>query len=86
MSAFIDSFFGPPLKALFHPMHAFLADIYMPWARIFALGLFVGTMVWVYSLRKQYVQIDAPSKALWCDLRLWTVLSMVPHIIVYLLF
>jgi hypothetical protein len=82
----IDSLFGPGLKWFFHPMHAWLADVYMPWARIFAIGLFLGTMVWVYSLRKQYVQIDAPSKAFWSDLRLWTVLSMVPHLIVYFLF
>lgn len=84
MTDLINTVFGPIMRGIFHPITNALANVYQPWAMICALGMFVGTMIWVYSLRKEYIQIDAPSKALWCDLRLWTVLSMTPHIIVYL--
>ena len=54
-------------------------------ARVVTLGFFIGTMVWVFvGLRKEYVNLEAPSKRFYCDLRLWTVLSMLPHVIVYL--
>ncbi len=82
----IDSIFGPTMRAIFHPINNALADVYEPWATICALAMFFGTMAWVFTLRRAYVQIDAPSKALWCDLRVWTILSMTPHVVVYLVF
>jgi len=85
ISAAIDHTFGGILRPAFAPINDALAHVYMPWARIFALGLFIGTMVWVFFLKKEYVNLDGP-KAWWADLRLWTVLSMVPHLIVYLYF
>ncbi len=54
-------------------------------ARVVTLSFFIGTMVWVFvGLRKEYVNLEAPSKRFYHDLRLWTVLSMLPHVIVYL--
>ena len=54
-------------------------------ARILVLSFFLGTMVWVYvGLKKEYVNLEAPSKHLWHDLRLWVVLSMLPHVVVYM--
>lgn len=54
-------------------------------ARIAVLSFFFGTMVWVYvGLKKEYVNLEAPSQHFWHDLRLWVVLSMLPHIVVYL--
>jgi hypothetical protein len=82
----INSLFGPMLRAIFHPIHSSLSDVYMPWARICALGLFVGAMVWVYVLRKEYVNLDSPGQEWYYDLRLWTVVSMLPHVFVYLYF
>ncbi len=55
-------------------------------ARIAVLSYFFGTMIWVYMLKKEYVNLQAPSKRWWADLRLWTVISMMPHVIVYLFF
>ncbi len=87
ISEAINNIFGPTLMRVFHPMNAFLAARYMPWARIVAVGFFVGTMVWVFvGLKRAYVNLDAPSKRIWHDLRFWTVVSMLPHVIVYLYF
>ena len=80
----LNSAIGPPLKAVFHPIDEILAGIYMPWARICAVGLFVLAMLWVLSLRKEYVNLDAPRKVWYCDLRLWTFVAMIPHVLIYL--
>jgi hypothetical protein len=86
MTETITRIFGPALKAVFHPIHDAISDVYMPWARICALGLFLLAMVWVYTLKREYVNLDAPNKKWYYDLRLWTIISMVPHLIVYLYF
>ena len=85
-SRWVTDVFGPLLKPIFHPMDEVLANIYMPWAKVAALSLFLGTMLWVILLKPQYVNLDAPEGKWWCDLRLWTVISMSPHIVVYLYF
>ncbi len=85
-SEIITRVFGPPLRFLLNPINDFLAVVYLPWATLCALSLFVGTMIWVFTLRKQYINVDAPGTRIWYDLRFWTVLSMLPHVIVYLYF
>jgi len=86
-SAAINNVFGPMLRVVFQPIDQLLTPIYMPWARIVAVGYFVGTMVWVYvGLRREYVNVEAPSNHFWHDLRFWTVVSMILHVIVYLYF
>lgn len=83
----ITGIFFPVLNFIFSPMNGWLSSFYMPWARIVAVGLFVGAMLWVYfGLNEKYVNLDAPGKHFWTDLRLWTVLSMLPHVLVYLYF
>lgn len=53
-------------------------------ARVVTLSFFIGTMVWVFvGLKRDYVNLDAPSSHLWHDLRVWTVVSMLPHVVVY---
>jgi len=81
---FLNNTFGPILRPFFNGIDGMIADIYMPWARICAVGLFIATMIWVYTLRVEYVNLDAPRKAWYTDLRIWTVVSMLPHVIVYL--
>lgn len=85
-SGAIDRIFGPALHAFFDPINAFLGRIYEPWATLLALSLFIGTMIWVFILRKEYVNVDAPGKAFYHDLRFWTIVSMLPHVLVYLYF
>lgn len=80
----INDTFGPVLRPVFHQIDVLLGDVYMPWARICAVGLFLIAMIWVYTLRPEYVNLDAPRKAWYTDLRIWTVVSMLPHVFVYL--
>ncbi len=86
MQETITRIFFPIFDPVFSPINDWLSSFYMPWARIVTLALFVGTMLWVYSLKKEYVNLDAPGKRFWYDLRLWTVIAMLPHVIVYLYF
>lgn len=81
----INQTLGPLLQQVFHPIDQALAGLYMPWAKIVALSYFFGTMVWVFvGLKKEYVNLEAPSQHIWHDLRFWVVISMMPHVIVYL--
>ncbi len=86
MEAFITPIFGKPLHLIFDPINNVFNGIYMPWARICALSLFIGTMIWVFTLNKAYVNVEAPNKSVFVDLRFWTVVSMLPHLVVYLYF
>ena len=87
LSQAINDLIGPLLKPIFYPIDAVLADMYMPWAKVVALAYFIGTMVWVFvGLKREYVNLEAPSKHIWHDLRFWTIVSMLPHVIVYLYF
>ncbi len=81
----IDAVFGPPLRAVFHPIDAFVGQFYMPTARIVAVAFFAATAVWVFvGLKEAYVNLEAPAKKLRYDLRLWTIAAMLPHLVVYL--
>jgi len=82
----VTTVFKPILSPIFDPINRFLNAIYLPWATYFSLGLFVAGMIWVFTLKKQYVNLDAPGKGLLYDLRLWTIISMTPHVIVYVYF
>ncbi|MBL7645216.1 MAG: hypothetical protein JNK74_03390 [Candidatus Hydrogenedentes bacterium] len=79
--------FYPVLIKFFGPINTFLSGIYQPWANIFAIGFFVGTMIWVgFILKESYVNVGRPVKAWYTDLRIWTACSMLPHIFVYFYF
>lgn len=81
---FINDTFGPVLRPFFAALSDPFTDVYMPWARICAVGLFVVAAIWVFTLRPEYVNLDAPRKAWYTDLRVWTIVAMLPHIVVYL--
>jgi hypothetical protein len=82
----VNAMFQPMLQPLFRPVNNFIGMFYQPWATAFAVGLFICAMIWVFTLKKEYVNLDAPSKHIWHDLRFWTVASMLPHVIVYFYF
>lgn len=87
IEAFCTAVFYPFLSRIFHPVNDFLAPIYQPWASITAIGFFVGTMLWVcLILKESYVNEGRPNKRWYSDLRLWTILSMLPHVFVYFYF
>ncbi len=85
-SDMITRIFKPILEPVFTPIHNAIENIYEPWATIGALSIFIGAMIWVFLLNKDYVNIDAPSKKFYHDLRFWTIASMIPHLIVYFYF
>jgi hypothetical protein len=79
--------FKPILEPIFAPINELLASFFQPYATICAVGMFIGTMIWVgVFLNKHYVNRGRPYTHWWSDLRLWTVLSMLPHIAVYFYF
>jgi hypothetical protein len=80
----MEHFFYRWLKPVFSPIDTLLSPIYMPWARVAALGLFALAILWVFLLKEKYVNLDSPKRDIWHDLRLWTVLCLLPHIFVYL--
>ena len=90
ISARINDTFGPILRPVFKPVDAFLNRLtelapFLP--SLTAIGFFVGTMLWVFlGLRKEFVNLDAPGNRLWHDLRFWTIVSMLPHVVVYFYF
>ncbi|OQB37235.1 MAG: hypothetical protein BWY09_01663 [Candidatus Hydrogenedentes bacterium ADurb.Bin179] len=87
IEAFCKAAFYPFLSRIFHPINELLNPIYQPWATLIAIGFFVGTMIWVCVLLKEsYVNEGRPNRRWWSDLRLWTVLSMLPHVFVYFYF
>lgn len=93
VSAAINESFGPLLRPIFRPIDTFLSSLsaFPRASRIIpslvAIGYFIGTMVWVFvGLKKQFVNLDAPSNKIWHDLRFWTIVSMLPHVVVYLYF
>jgi len=75
------------LVHVFGPMNDFLGGLPEWVASVFGVGLFVMAMVWVgVFLKKDYVNRGRPYKSIWTDLRLWTCLSMMPHVVFYLYF
>jgi len=82
----ITRVFLPILRPVFDPINSFLAIFPEPVWRASAVGLFVLAMIGVFLLKKEYVNLDAPSDAWYYDLRIWTIVSMLPHVFVYLYF
>ncbi len=87
ITAFCDKFFGPALRAVFVPINDALGMIPNGVAGYCGVGIFVLTMIWVgLLLNPKYVNRGRPYKSIWTDLRLWTVISMTPHVLVYFYF
>ncbi len=80
-----ETFHGP-LSSIFNPIDSVLTPIEPVWWKVSAVALFVGAMIWVFSLDRKYVDLDRPNRQIWTDLRVWTIVSMLPHVVVYLWF
>jgi len=85
--ALCETAFKPVLIKFFGPINTFLGPIYQPWATITAFCFFIGAMIWVaFILKESYVNMGRPNKAWYSDLRIWTAVSMIPHLFVYFYF
>ena len=51
-----------------------------------ALGLFIICTLWVLTLKADYIYQGALDRAKWRDLRVWTVLFMIPYVYIYYIF
>ena len=84
-SEWIRATFGPPLKSLHEPIDIWLGSLPMSVAMGCAIGLFVIAGLWVWTLRRDFIFRGAPGQEWWRDLRLWSMLVLLPYITVYLL-
>lgn len=79
--------FYPILSKFFVPIDHALGLLPNWLIPICGIGLFVCAMIWVgLILDPKYVNHGRPYKSIWSDLRLWTVISMTPHVLVYFYF
>jgi len=84
---FCTAVFYPVLSPIFSPINDGLNLLPNWMASVCGVGLFVTAMFWVaVLLNKDYVNRGRPSKSILTDLRLWTVISMTPHVLVYFYF
>ncbi len=87
ITTFCDKVFGDALRAIFGPINNLLNQVPDGVAGWCGVGIFVLAMVWVgLILNPKYVNRGRPYKSNWTDLRLWTVISMTPHVLVYFYF
>jgi hypothetical protein len=87
----LNKLFKPVFKPILHPFFKFVNDLLLMIpdgvAGLCGVALFLSAMVWVgLFLNKDYVNRGRPYKSLATDLRLWTVISMTPHVLVYFYF
>ena len=86
MTEFISNVFSGPLSWLFGPFNRAFVPVPEPIWKAAAICLFLSAIAMVFLLKREYVNVDAPKKGILYDLRLWTILAMLPHILIYLLF
>lgn len=87
ITRFCEKVFQPILLPIFKPVDRALRLVPDRAAGVCGVGLFVCAMIWVaLLLNPQYVNRGRPYKSWWTDLRLWTVISMTPHVLVYFYF
>ena len=66
------------LRSIFQPLDGPLSALPPLVWTLSACGLFLAAMIWVFTLKKEYVNIDSPGQGARYDLRFWTVISMMP--------
>jgi len=85
VSQWIRDTLGPPLKSLHQPIDQWLGSLPMSVALACAIGLFVLAGIWVWTLRSDFIFRGAPDRRRWRDLRIWSMLVLLPYITIYLL-
>ncbi len=75
---------GPSLRGLQEPVDAWLGSLPMWVSMVCAVGLYVVALIWIWSLRREFVFRGAPDEKRWRDLRIWATVVVLPYIAVYL--
>lgn len=55
-------------------------------AKIGAVMIFGGVILFTWTLPKQFIYLGAPNGALWRDLRLWATVLVAFQIVIYFIF
>jgi ABC-type uncharacterized transport system permease subunit len=76
---------GPPLKAIHQPFDEWLGTLPMSVALGCVLALYAVALIWVWTLRREFVFRGAPDQKWWRDLRVWATIVTIPYVAVYLL-
>jgi len=74
---------GPPLKRWHAPLDAWLASLPLWVAQACVLAIFFISALLVTRLHRRYVYIGAPDDRPWRDLRIWSLVLLVPYIAIY---
>ena len=74
------------LRSIFGPLDEYLSGLSPEVGRWCATTLFAIAVIWVFTLKKDYVYLGAADRAAWRDLRLWTAFALLPYAFIYLLF
>jgi len=77
---------GPPLRSLHEPIDHWLVSLPMSVAMACAIGLFVLAGIWVWTLHTDFIFRGAPDHKRWRDLRIWSMVVLLPYITIYFLF
>ena len=67
-------------------MNDLLSSIPIYWAKIIAVFVFLGGILWTWFRPKDFVFKDSPDNKRWRDLRIWITVIMIFQIIIYLYF
>ena len=73
-------------RSVLGPLDRYLADVSPEVGRWCALALFAIAAIWVFTLKRDYVYLGAADRAVWRDLRLWTVVVLLPYAVIYLFY
>jgi len=72
------------LKSWSAPLDRYLGSLDAEVGRYCAVVLFGIVLVWVFTLKRDYIFQGAPDRARWRDLRLWSLFVTVPYVVIYL--
>ena len=72
------------LRTLLGPLDAWLTSLSTETGRWCAVALFAIAMLWVLTLRRDFIFRGAPGQSIWYDLRLWTLAALTPYVLIYM--
>ncbi len=64
-------------------MSEWLAGIPLGWGKVIAIIAFAAIAIWAWMRPRNFIYEEAPDQSRWRDLRIWTSVLMVIHIIIY---
>ncbi len=67
-----------------HVVDVWLMAIPLSVARYVPVALFVIAAIFALTQKRSFVFLGAPTQAAWRDLRIWTVVFLIPYVVIYL--